>query len=182
MESKKAAMEMSVGTMVTIVLLMIVLVLGVVLIRSIFGGSQDAVEAINSQITDQINNAFENEGARASIAPSSRRITLERDKDPAGFAFSVRNINSEQKTFSYVVEAKDTSECGRLTETEATSYIVGSGKDSFTLDSGSKLEQPVLVIFDIPENAPPCTAIYALEVTEGTSVYVPKTDIYVTIR
>jgi len=36
MKSKRAAMEMSVGTIVTIVLLMTVLILGLVLVRSIF--------------------------------------------------------------------------------------------------------------------------------------------------
>ena len=41
MRDKKAAMEMSVGTIVTIVLLMTVLILGLVLVRTIFSRSEE---------------------------------------------------------------------------------------------------------------------------------------------
>ena len=43
-KSKSGAMEMSVGTMVTIVLLMIVLVLGIFFIQKIFGAGTNAID------------------------------------------------------------------------------------------------------------------------------------------
>ena len=61
-QNKKAAMEMSVGTIVTIVLLMSVLVLGLVLIRNIFTGATDSVNDLGDKVRGEINNLFADEG------------------------------------------------------------------------------------------------------------------------
>ena len=53
-ENKKAAMEMSVGTIVTIVLLMSVLVLGLVLITNIFSGATSSVKTIDDKVKSEI--------------------------------------------------------------------------------------------------------------------------------
>ena len=47
MRKKKAAIELSVGTIVVIVLAMSMLILGLVLIRNIFKGSIDNFDALN---------------------------------------------------------------------------------------------------------------------------------------
>ena len=49
-KNKHAAMEMSVGTIVTIVLLMAVLVLGLVLVRTIFKNSTESIDSIDEQV------------------------------------------------------------------------------------------------------------------------------------
>lgn len=190
--NRKAAMEMSVGTLVTIVLLMVVLVLGVVLIRSIFSGSQDAVEQINSQVIDEINKVFEQEGSKISVAPSSRSISLDKTKEPAGFAFSVINRETEDSTFSYIIKATSVAKCGTSLNTldKANAYLmVDSG--SFPLGRGAKLDLPILVKFDIPETAPPCTMIFKVNICKGlatcgiddsTNSYTSIPQIYVTIK
>ena len=57
METKntKGAMEMSVGTIVTIVLLMSVLVLGIFFVSKIFTSSNNAIDSIDSQVQSEIN-------------------------------------------------------------------------------------------------------------------------------
>ena len=189
-KNKKAAMEMSVGTLVTIVLLMVVLVLGVVLIRSIFSGSQDAVEQINSQVIDEINKVFEQEGSKISVAPSSRSISLDRKKEPAGFAFSVINRENLPGEFSYVVGATSVAKCGiNLDIPKADGYLmVSSG--NFPLGAGLKLDLPILIKFDIPETAPPCTMIFKVNVCKAATCtlnevinsYTSIPQIYVTIK
>jgi len=54
-KNKKGAMEMSVGTIVTIVLLMSVLVLGVFLVQKIFQSSTNVVDQVDQQVQNQIN-------------------------------------------------------------------------------------------------------------------------------
>ncbi|MEM3091480.1 MAG: hypothetical protein QXU39_02390, partial [Candidatus Pacearchaeota archaeon] len=54
LRQKHAAMEMSVGTMVTIVLLMIVLVLGIFFIQKIFSAGTNAIETIDNQVQNEI--------------------------------------------------------------------------------------------------------------------------------
>lgn len=191
-KNKKAAMEMSVGTLVTIVLLMVVLVLGVVLIRSIFSGSQDAVEQINSQVIDEINKVFEQEGSKISVAPSSRSISLDRTKEPAGFAFSVINRETDNLRFSYIVRAVSVDKCGTNLKnpTDADKFLMVD-HGNFPLRAGFKLDLPILIKFDIPETAPPCTMIFQVNVCrdmeecpigEVTKSYTSIPQIYVTIK
>jgi len=77
MKSKKAAMEMSVGTIVTIVLLMSVLVLGLFLVQKIFNLGTGAVDAIDSQVQNEITKIFTEEGKSVAIYPSSGEIIKE---------------------------------------------------------------------------------------------------------
>jgi hypothetical protein len=184
MKSKKAAMEMSVGTIVTIVLLMSVLVLGIFLVQKIFSTSTSAIDQIDSQLTSEINKLFSSEGKRLVVYPSSRQITLTGGDDPSGFAFSVKNEDVEERDFSYVVEADpnfDFSRCGSsFRESEANGWILTSS-GSFTLPKGEPLETPRLVIYDIPETAPPCTIPYNLEVEKQGEFYA-QADIYITVE
>jgi hypothetical protein len=176
---KKAAMEMSVGTVVTIVLLMSVLVLGIFFIQKIFRTGTNAIDTIDSEVQNQINKLFSEEGKDVAIYPTSRQITLNKGDDPKGFAFSVRNNDVESADYEYTIEASDISNCGStMTESKANSYLLG-GSGSFSLKGGDKLDLPRLVKFDIPESAPPCTITYNLEFPRGD---IQTTDIFVTIK
>ncbi len=178
---KKAAMEMSVGTLVTIVLLMAVLGLGIVLVQKIFRGSVDAVDSINDQVLNEINEVFSDPNNRIAVSPNDKTITLKKGDDPKGFAFSVINRDIVDATFSYNIEAQDVSKCGTgFTKQEANSYLLGA-TGSFPLGRGSSLDQPRLVRFTIPETAPPCTIIYELTVNKGSSPY-SGSQIFVTIK
>ena len=50
MKSKRAAMEMSVGTMVTIILLVTVLVLGIFFVQKIFKSGTSAIDNIDTEV------------------------------------------------------------------------------------------------------------------------------------
>ena len=89
--SKRAQMEMSVGTMVTIVLLLIVLVLGIFFIQKIFKSGSNAIDTIDSQTQSELQKLFANEGAKIAFYPTSRVVVVQRGDDPKGFAFSIRN-------------------------------------------------------------------------------------------
>lgn len=181
MKTKKAAMEMSVGTIVTIVLLMSVLVLGIVLVQKIFFGAGDAIDAVNSNVQDQINKLFSEEGTRLSVYPASREIVIKKGDTPKGFAFSVRNKDIESADFDYEILATDVSQCGStLNEAKADSYLLG-GAGSFSLGPGDYLDLARLVKFSIPETAPPCTIIYTLDVEKGKEPY-SSADVFVTIK
>ena len=60
MVNKKGAIELSIGTIVIIVLAMSMLILGLVLIRNIFSGSNDAVGQINTGVISEIQKVFAN--------------------------------------------------------------------------------------------------------------------------
>ena len=185
MKSTKGAMEMSVGTIVTIVLLMSVLVLGIFLIQNIFSGSQDAVTAINDQVQNEINKLFSEEGKTVAIYPSSREVTVKKGDTPKGFAFSINNKDVESHTFSYEVKAVSSFDfagrCGSsMTEAKANSYILAP-KGTVRLPASSQMEIPEIVKFQIPDAATSCTIPYKLMIDDENGPYQDVT-VYVTIK
>jgi hypothetical protein len=190
-ENKRAAMEMSVGTIVTIVLLMATLVLGLVLIKTIFFSSKNAVTNVNNQIENELAKMFEDEGAKLVIYPSSREVTLKKKQEdtPKGFAFAVRNNGVSTKTFSYTTYAQDVTNCGGFTKQEANSILLGAS-GSFSLDSGEDtIASKDMVKFLMNEEVPLCTIVYRTKVCEGTSCTEQSTQnvyeqmtVFVTIK
>ena len=180
-ENRKAAMEMSVGTIVTIVLLMSVLILGIFLVQKIFSSSTNAIDTIDNEVQNQITQLFSDEDNKLAIYPTSRDIVIKKKDDLKGFAFSVRNLGVESADFSYLVRASDVSRCGRgFTVEVAESYLLG-GSGEFSLGPGNSFDMPRLIKFDLNDNSPPCTIIYYLAIAKGEEAYA-GTDIFVTIK
>ena len=180
MKNRRSAMEMSVGTMVTIVLLMIVLVLGIFFIQKIFATGTNAIDTIDNQVQNEIQKLFAQEGKTIAVYPTSRDVILKKGDDPRGFAFSIKN-EGDAAGFEFTVEATDVSNCrGSLTEEEANSYLIG-GQGSFNIATDSSLELPKLVRFDIPSAAPACTIVYNINVDRDTEFYTGA-EVFVTIK
>ncbi len=64
---KKGAFEMSMTTMIVIVLSVIFLIMALVLIKNIFGGATSSVDQINTQVTKEINKLFTDENKKIVI-------------------------------------------------------------------------------------------------------------------
>jgi len=91
MENKNAAMDMGVGTLVTIVLLMAVLGLGLVLISKVFTGSTDSVDLINDKVMGEINNLFSNNNANVVVKlGADRKAKIKRGSDDFGIAIGAQ--------------------------------------------------------------------------------------------
>jgi hypothetical protein len=190
-ENKRAAMEMSVGTIVTIVLLMATLVLGLVLIKTIFFSSKNAVTNVNNQIENELIKMFEDEGAKLIIYPSSREITLKKKQEetPKGFAFAVRNNGATTKAFSYIVYAQDVTNCGSFTKQKANAILLGAS-GSFSLKSGEDtIASKDMVKFLMNEEIPLCTMVYKIKICEANTCTEQSTQnvyeemtVFVTIK
>lgn len=156
---------MSVGTIVTIVLLMTVLILGLVLIRGIFKGQIDNIGAIDQSVKNEINKLFSEDSSRKMVIyPATREISVKKG-EAGGFGFSIRNLLSSDGSFSYEVTFSESS-CGITKEEAEELIILGSSGQNINLGSGNVLEDPILVKFEIPENLPLCKIRYNLDVRE----------------
>ena len=179
--NKKAAIEMSMTTFVTIVLVVIVMVLGIFFIQRIFQSGTNAIDSIDSQVQSEINKLFSSEGTKLAVYPTSRQITFNQGDANKGFAFSVRNDDVESAHFSYALAATDVSKCGStMTKAKADNYVLGE-TGSFSLGPGNSLDLPQLILFIIPESAPPCTMGYNLQINRGSEPY-SGANIFVTIK
>lgn len=165
--SKKAAMEMTMGTMVTIVLLTIVLILGGYFANKVFSSASGSIDSIDQSVKNEINKLFsEDTSKRIVVYPSTRKITLQKGQDDSGFGFSIRNVDGSPAAFSYEVFAIE-NDCS-ISLLDADSLIaIGKDRSNIKLDAGSIMSDPVFVRFNIPESAPPCLIRYAIEVHQG---------------
>src|SRR4030042_2120613 len=162
-KNKTGAMEMSVGTIVTIVLLMAVLVLGLTLTRGIFRGATDSINSIDDGVKNQINEMFAADDLKKLVAYPGTSISLKKGGSERGFAFSIRNIEKTTGVFSYTIKAVD-SDCN-IPKATADSYIsLGGDGTGIQILPGNKLENPIMVKFSLPESAPPCEIRYKINV------------------
>ena len=174
MISKKAAIEMSVGTIVTIVLLMTTLILGLVMVRTIFSGSIENINSIDQAVKTEINKLFAEDDARKIVVyPPTRQITVKQGAE-GGFGFSIRNTNEGDigsTDFSYSVSFVESS-CG-LTAAQAESLIVlgKSSGSSLQIASGNSMDNPILVKFSVSDTVPLCSIRYGINIQNGGEVY-----------
>jgi hypothetical protein len=182
--NKKAAIELSMSTIVIVVLAMVMLTMGIILVKEIFDTSTNAITSIDSGVKSEIQKMFSSEGTKIAIYPTSREITIKKGDSGSGFALSVKNIEKTQKTFSWEVKADSNynydTKCPGLNPIEATDWIlVNTG--SFTLGPGDDLDNVILVKYEIPRSAPPCTIPYNINIKEGNIQYA-SSSIYLKIK
>jgi len=180
MLNKKGAMEMTVGTMVTIVLLIAVLALGVVLVKNIFSGATGVVDMTNEQLENEISKLF-GEDKELVIYPSSQKVTIKQG-DSDGFGIGIKNLLkgvSGTKTFSYDVVVADVGNCG-VEESEIENWIiVGKSESSIPIPvNGNSVQK---VILEVPKGSPLCTFKLRVNVNaEGTSYATDS--VFITVR
>ncbi|MBT4257963.1 hypothetical protein HOD88_02150 [archaeon] len=179
-KNKKGAVEMTMGTIVTIVLMVAILVVILFFIQQVGKTSTGAIEDIDSALTNQINELFTDGTKRISVEPKGRAIDIERGDTPKGFAFSILNNKQEEANFEYTLSASDVSDCTSMTKEKADSFSLAA-TGSFPLGPNDSLELARLIKFRVPESSPACTIIYDLDVKQDSSSYV-NIQIFVTIK
>lgn len=175
-KNKHAAMEMSVGTIVTIVLLMAVLVLGLVMVRTIFKSSTENINAIDEGVKDQIKEMFgDDDKARIIIYPT-RNIKMQKGDSGDGIGISIRNVDRTEGEFSYEIINTD-SDCSMPKSNAESLIALRRTQSGIFVDGGDIMNEPKLVVFNIPESASPCLIAYDLLVRKkGTSGVYAQVD------
>jgi hypothetical protein len=136
MLDKRGAMELSIGTIVIVVLSMSMLILGMVLIQSIFSGANENVLSMNEGVKDEINKLF-TEDARTVVYLSNNKADVEQNED-SGIAFGIANLQkgtSDVSSFGYNVVVSDpdvTRKCG-LGSNDIESWIITGKSDKVLL-------------------------------------------------
>jgi len=154
------------GTIVTIVLVVVTLVLALVLIRGIFSSSTNAVDQVSNAVQDQINQLFTSGNENLVVYPNTNVITLSKgDKTPRGFAFSVKNTDPNPASFSWTVQTVNVYNCGTVTAAQAQQYLI-SDHGTFSLGGGDiSSAQGSRILLDT-SSASPCTITFLLSVNE----------------
>ncbi len=118
--SKKAAMELSIGTIVIIVLAMSMLIFGIILIRTIMCGALGLTGDINSKVRGEIQRLFQSEGGEVvCIGSGAEAVSLIKEKTNAVYCSIKAPVRAE-----YNITITDIS--GEISETEVNKWIIGN--------------------------------------------------------
>lgn len=170
--AKKGAIELSIGTIVIIVLAMSMLILGLVLVRSIFSGAKYNVDQMNDKVRDEIGKLFVEDKKTVVYLPN--QIASIEQNEQWGVAFAIKNLaqgSAEAGRFSYDVVVSDPDvrkKCG-LGETEIERWITTGRSDDINIAPGETYFGTVR--FFIPEGAPLCVVRFHLDVTKDNQHY-----------
>ena len=116
LKSKKGAIELSMTTVVVIVLSMTMLILGLTLVRSIFKGATDSVDSINDKVKAQIANLFANEQQSNLIVllGSDKTAKVKADTASFGVAVAAKTLDgtaSSRGRLQYMITLDQNSDC-----------------------------------------------------------------------
>jgi len=180
-KNRKAAMEMSVGTIVTIVLLMSVLVLGIFLVQKIFKSSTNAIDLTDAQLMNELNKLFSSgEDQKIIIFPQTGEINAKKGESGA-VGILINNRIEEEETFSYETTLADKGSCS-MTESQLENLIdLGGSRDNIKLGSGDK-SNALRIVFKIPETAKICNVMYQVDVSTSNDEIYDSTDIILNIK
>jgi len=164
--NKKGAMELSMSTIVILVLAMSMLILGLVLIKTIFTGAKYNVDTMNTKVQNEINKLFV-EDEKMVVYLANKKLDIKQGED-WGVAFAIKNLipnTMGSKKFDYEVAVNMDSvelknSCGGLTIAEAESWIKAGKSSSMTLNPGETGYD--IIRFSIPEGAPLCFIRYSI--------------------
>lgn len=175
MRNKSGALEMSIGTIVVIVLSMSMLILGMILVKNIFGGATDNVLSMNDNVKDQINKLFV-EDKRTVVYLSNQLASIKQNED-WGVAFGIKNLQKgtpEAARFHYEVTVSDPdvrTKCG-IGERDIEAWIKTGRADDATIAPGQSYFG--IVRFLIPEGAPLCTVRFHIDITKDSAAYATE--------
>jgi len=187
--NKKAAMELSMSTVVILVLAMTMLILGLVLVRSIFSGATSSVNQINEKVKGEISGLFVDESSKIVMNLGSDRVAkIEANTDNFGVSFAAKTIDGSAvapKRMKYKLTLDDTarencvSEIGRKATEELFQQSIGTNIefDEFEGDTAFTIVQ-----VDIPEATPLCAQKVFVDVTDNNQPVGRSTFIIEVIR
>lgn len=169
--AKKGAIELSVGTIVVVVLAMSMLILGLVLVRNIFRGAIYNVDTINDKVKGELNKLFTDEGRKVVIFLPNNEAKIKKD-ETFGVAFAIQNTargKSGEGKFTYVVKASSIEQGCQLNLQQADTFVTLKKEGSFSLAPGDTHYDVVKI--RPSESSPLCEISYDIEVKKDGQAY-----------
>jgi len=180
---KKGAIELSIGTIVIIVLAMSMLILGMVLVKNIFGGATSIVDLNNDQISAKIRDLYGND-KKLVIYPSTDIFEV-KSGETSAFAIRVQNLltgsNAGDVRFSYTIEPEDQDlrDCG-LSLVDFNIWMKGETGQINEIPIGEEVVEKILL--DIPDGTVLCKFKIRVDVKyDGQTTYA-KEQMFIQIK
>jgi len=170
MRGKSGAIEMSIGTIVIVVLSMSMLILGMVLIKNIFSGATSIANLNEDQISSEIAKLYGDDKGLV-IYPAVDIFEVEIGS-PNAFAIRIKNLlkgaDASNAVFSYSITPDNFLECG-LSQAQILGWMKGVDGSGISIPvAGEDIEK---ILIEIPEGAPLCSFKVRVSVRQNGQAY-----------
>ncbi|NCN98659.1 hypothetical protein COU62_01695 [Candidatus Pacearchaeota archaeon CG10_big_fil_rev_8_21_14_0_10_35_219] len=174
---KKGAFELSIGTVVVIVIAMALLIMGLVLVRNIFTGATESVDRIDDGIKEEIQGVFSTERDDVIVKlGESRTAKVKANGERFGIVLGARTPDGsaargrERLQYQLSLEEPTGNNCASLIGTTATKNLFETPLDSYRgFDQYDGANAYALIELNIPEGTASCTQKIYIDVKDTDS-------------
>ncbi|MFH1358596.1 MAG: hypothetical protein ABIH37_01780 [archaeon] len=177
--NEKAALELSIGTIVVIVIAVIMIILGMVLVTTIFKGSKYNVENMNKNVQNEIAGLFDDDKKSFVYLDQDRTAQINPGED-FGLGIGIQNLEDSQE-FKYEVEIVEVYGC-EVTKKQAENWIITGKYGTINLAKNDKYIG--LVKFKVPETIEKnikCEIRYRINIFSEDGSEYSNEDFYVEV-
>jgi hypothetical protein len=174
MKDKIAAMELSISTIVILVIAMSMLILGLVLVRTIFKTSTESVNIIDDKLKREMAKMFTDETAKIVVnLGSDKTAKIKADTEKFGVAFVARTLDGstvDTKTFKYKLTLDDNARenCLSLLKLKTVESFFYQRLDTYLpFDEIQGDSAYAIVLISIPEGTSLCSQKVFIDVKDG---------------
>lgn len=173
---KRGALELSIGTVVVLVLGMSMLILGLVLVRSIFQGGTESIDTLNDKIRSEIASLFTNEAQDVVVKLGpDHTAKVKPDNEPFRLAIAARTSDGsaiDRGRLQYVLTLDEASanNCVKIlgaTRTKALFTTTVDKPQPFNEYSGSNAF--TLIEVKVPKGTSACTQKVLVDVKDTST-------------
>jgi hypothetical protein len=182
LKNKKGAVELSIGTIVIIVLAMTMLILGLVLVRNVFSFGTDSVTSLSEKVKGEINNLFTKEGKNIAIVLGSNKLAkIEQGTKDFGIAIGAKRVGGVKIRddsgihLFYKLKFKDEGCRGKGFDKFIPGHTFnnagneGSETEYVEFDDIAADVANTIIFFDIPDGVGECTQKIEIITSESRS-------------
>lgn len=172
-KNKKAALELSIGTIVIIVIAMTMLILGLILVRNIFTGATENVKELDEKVRKEITQLFTEEEADVVVRLGSEQTArIKQGTDSFNIPIGARTLdgsNADRSRLKYklTLDEESANNCMKIIgkkNTEALFKTRLNAFNSFDKFEGSNVF--TLIELTIPKGTQTCTQKVFIDITD----------------
>ena len=172
MDNKKAAIELSIGTIVIIVIAMSMLILGLVLVRNIFSGATESVDELNLKVKNEITHLFTEQNKDIIVKlGSGNTARIKQGTDFFGIGVGARTLDgsaADRNRLKYKLTLDKNGDCISKLGVKATEdlFITKLNTEN-SFDEFSGPDEYALIEVKIPKGTAICTQKVAIDVKDS---------------
>lgn len=165
-QNKKAAIELSIGTIIIIVLGVSMLILGMILVRSIMCSAIGLTGDVNTKVTDELNKYFgESQAEVACVGEGTEAIKMPTGKDNIVYCA----IHTTEQAKYEITMTKISTSIPSLTQAQLDKWVTTNSWSGEVAPGDSSLKKVVRI--KVPSDAPEGDVIVSISITkDGTLI------------